>query len=133
MEVSIKKTKNYLIKTAAFLALFIGLMSVFAGSKVLLGIDSKDYNILKWLVSYNVIFGIISIITAILIWQRKKSGRNLTFFILIAHFNVFLYLQFLSDTAATESVKAMIFRTTIWILITILSIVIPFYINKQQK
>ncbi len=120
-------------KIAAVLALFIGLMSVFAGSKVLLDIDTKDYTILIWLVSYNVIFGLISIFAAYLIWKAKKNSKNLTLFILSMHFMVFIYLKFLSNTVATESVKAMIFRTSIWIFIVVLSIIIPKYFNKQQK
>ena len=120
-------------KIAAVLALFIGLMSVFAGSKVLLDIDTKDYTILIWLVSYNVIFGLISIFAAYLLWKAKKNSKNLTLFILSMHFMVFIYLKFLSNTVATESVKAMIFRTSIWIFIVVLSIIIPKYFNKQQK
>ncbi|NOQ91117.1 MAG: hypothetical protein GQ552_00210 [Flavobacteriaceae bacterium] len=119
-------------KIAAILALFIGVMSVFAGSKVLLGIDSKDYNVLTWLVSYNVIFGVISIITAYFIWKNISKGKNLTLFILIMHFIVFIYLKFFSDTVAIDSIKAMIFRTSIWLLIAALSIIIPKYLNKQQ-
>jgi len=120
-------------KIAAILALFIGLMSVFAGSKVLLGIDTKDYTILTWLVSYNVIFGFISIFAAYLIWKAKENSKYLTLFILSMHFMVFIYLKFLSNTVASESVKAMIFRTSIWIFIVVLSIMIPKYFNKQQK
>ncbi len=123
---------NILKKIAATLALFIGLISVFAGSKVLLGIDTKDYNILTWLVSYNVIFGVISIFTAYLIWKGKKTGKNLTLFILSMHFTIFIILKFFSDTVASESVKAMLFRTSIWALIIILSILIPNYFNKRQ-
>jgi len=120
-------------KIAAILALFIGVMSVFAGSKVLLGIDSKDYNVLTWLVSYNVILGVISIITAYFIWKDISKGKNLTLFILIMHFMVFLYLNIFSDNAAMDSIKAMIFRTSIWLLITTLSIIIPKYFNRQQQ
>ncbi len=120
-------------KIAAFLALFIGLMSVFAGSKVLLGVDTKDYTILTWLVSYNVIFGLISIFTAYLIWRDNEKSKSLIFFILAMHFMVFVYLNFFSETVASESVKAMIFRTSIWILIAIFSIMIPKYFNKQLK
>jgi len=123
---------NILKKIAVALALFIGLMSVFAGSKVLLDIDTKDYNILTWLVSYNVIFGFISIFTAYLIWKGKAKSKNLTLFILAIHFLVFIYLKFISDTVASESVKAMLFRTSIWVVIVILSIIIPKYFNKQQ-
>ncbi len=119
-------------KIAAILALFIGLMSVFSGSKVLLGIDSKDYTILTWLVSYNVIFGIISIFAAYLIWKAKENSKSLTLFILVMHFLVFIYLKFFSTEVASESVKAMLFRTSIWVVIVILSIIIPKYFNKQQ-
>ena len=64
---------NLLKKTAAILALFIGLMSVLVGSLILLGIDTKEYNILNWLVSYNVIFGVISIFAAYLICSSVAS------------------------------------------------------------
>jgi len=119
-------------KIAAVLALFIGIMSVFAGSKVLLGIDTKDYNVLTWLVSYNVVFGVLSIFAAYLIWKAKEKSKNLTLFILTMHFLIFIYLKFFSNTVASESIKAMIFRTSIWILIVVLSIIIPKYlINKK--
>jgi len=123
---------NILKKIAAVIALFIGFMSVFAGSKVLLGIATKDYTILRWLVSYNVLFGAISIFVAYLIWQNKILARNLTFFILAMHFMVFLYLKLICATVATESIRAMLFRTGIWIVIVVLSILIPKYFNKQQ-
>ncbi len=123
---------NILKKIAAILALFIGVMSVFSGSKVLLGIDTKDYTILVWLVSYNVLFGAISIFVAYLIWQNKILARNLTFFILAMHLLVFIYLKFMSTTVATESIGAMLFRTGILIVIVVLSILIPKYFNKQQ-
>jgi len=118
-------------KTAAILALFIGLMSVFVGSKVLLGIDTKAYNVITWLVYYNVIFGFISLFTAYLIWKGNDLSKNLILFILVMHFMVFIYLKFFSETAALESIKAMIFRTGIWILIFVLSIIIPKFFNQK--
>ncbi len=124
---------NVFKKIAAVLALFIGLMSVFAGSKVLLGIDTKDYNILTWLVSYNVIYGVISVLTAYLIWRAKKISKALILFILTSHFIVFIVLNFFNNSAASESVKAMIFRTGIWVLIAALSLIIPKYFNKHKK
>ncbi|MCK5638507.1 MAG: hypothetical protein KAH67_07330 [Flavobacteriaceae bacterium] len=124
---------NVLKKIASILALFIGVMSVFAGSKVLLGIDTKDYNILIWLVSYNVIFGVLSIITAYFIWNDISKGKSLTLFILAMHFMVFIYLNFISSNVASESIKAMIFRTSIWVVIAVLSIIIPKYFIKQQN
>jgi len=118
---------------AAVLALFIGMMSVLAGSMVLLSIDTKDYNILSWLVSYNVILGIISIFAAYLIWKGKEKRKNIILFILVMHSSVFIILKYFSDTAALQSVNAMIFRISIWVLIALLSLLVPTYFNKQQK
>ena len=118
---------------AAILALSLGLMSVFAGSKVLLEIDTKDYNVLIWLVTYNVIFGAISIVVAYFIWKNYSKAKSLTLFVLAMHFLVFIYLKFVSLTVAAESIKAMLFRTSVWILIAILSLIIPKYLNKQAK
>lgn len=124
--------KSYKI-AASVLAFFIGLMSVFAGSKVLLGIDVKDYDILVWLVSYNVVFGTISIFTAYLIWQETSKSKILSLFILASHFSVFIYLKFLSGAAASESVKAMIFRISIWVLIVALIVLTPKYNGRKKR
>ena len=124
---------NIFKKIAAVLALFIGMMSVFAGSRVLLGIDTKDYNVLIWVLSYNVIYGVISIYAAYLIWRDKVRSKYLILFILTSHIIVLLVLKFLNTGAASESIEAMIFRISIWALIVVLSLIIPTYFNKQQS
>ena len=124
---------NFLKKIAALLALFIGIMSVLAGSKVLLGIDAKEYNILIWLVYYNVIYGFISIFAAYLIWRDKEKSKTLTLFILTSHFTVLVVLKYFISNVASESISAMNFRTSIWVLIAVLSLIIPKYFNKQQS
>lgn len=117
-------------KIGAGLALFIGVMSVFAGSKVLLGVDTKDYNVLTGLVAYNVAFGVISIIAAYFLWKGNKLGKMMMWLILASHFLVFLYLQFISETVANESKMAMLFRTGMWVVIALLSVLIP-RMNKK--
>ena len=118
-------------KIGAGLALFIGVMSVFAGSKALLRIDTKDYNVLIGLVAYNVAFGVISIIAAYFLWKENKLGKMMMWLILASHFLVFLYLQFISETVANESKMAMLFRTGMWIVIALLSVAIPKMSNKK--
>jgi len=108
-------------KIAAILALFIGGMSVVAGSKVLLGIDVKDYTVLNWLVIYNIIFGAISMVAAYLIWKKKSFAKKAIVFVLAAHTFVALNLYFFSETVASESIKAMSFRIGIWIVIYLLT------------
>lgn len=108
-------------KIAAILALLIGGMSVISGSKVLLGIDVKDYTVLNWLVIYNVIFGVISFVAAYLIWKNKSIAKKIVVFILAAHTFSAIYLYFFSESVASESIKAMSFRIGIWILIYLLT------------
>lgn len=118
---------------SAGLAFFIGVMSVFAGSKVLFGIDAKDYHVLTGLVTYNVIFGVISIIVAYFLWKEKKAGKRLVAFVLSAHVVVFLILIFFSTTVADESKKAMLFRISIWTIIAVLSVIAPNYLDRKKN
>ena len=117
-------------KIACILAFFIGIMSIVAGSKVLLGIDSKNYTVLNWLVTYNVIFGLISIIVAFLIWTKHKFIKKAVAFILASHILLLIYLNFFSDNVASESINAMVFRVSIW---TVISLIITINLKKQSK
>jgi len=111
----------------------LGLMTVIAGSKVLLEIDIKDYNVLIWLVSYNIIFGAISIVVAYFIFKNLKHAKQWVLFVLTMHSIVLLYLKFYSNEVAAESVKAMTFRVGIWIFITLFYMVFPRYFNKHNR
>jgi len=117
-------------RIAAILALFIGAMSVFAGTKVLLGVDAKDYHVMVGLVTYNVIFGLISITTAFFLWVENKLGKVLMSLVLAAHLITLIYIANFSDSAATESKMAMLFRVTIWVVISVLYVVIPKFLKK---
>ncbi len=110
-----------LYKIAAILALVIGIISVISGSMVLLNYNIPNYNVLNWLVIYNVILGGISIVAAILIWKNNKSVRKIIVVILISHLLVYLYLYFISQEVALESIKAMGFRVSIWTVIFLLT------------
>jgi len=109
-------------KIAAILALLIGAMSIFAGSKVLLGIDTKNYTVLNWLVVYNVIFGLISIITAYFIWSTHTFAKKAIAFVLASHVLLLIYLNFFDETVASESINAMVFRVSIWSVIALVTL-----------
>jgi hypothetical protein len=107
-------------KIAAVLALLIGAMSIFAGSKVLLGFDIKNYKVLDWLVVYNVIYGVISIVAAYLIWNKNIFLKKAIAFILTSHLVILFYLNFFSENVASESINAMVFRVSIWTIISLI-------------
>ena len=109
-------------KIAVILALLIGAMSIFAGSKVLLGIDTKNYTVLNWLVVYNVIFGFISIIVAYFIWTKHQFIKKAIAFVLASHVLLLIYLNFFDETVASESINAMVFRVSIWSVIALVTL-----------
>jgi hypothetical protein len=107
-------------RLAAALALIIGLLSIIEGGSVLLGLSTKPYHVLPWLVVYNVALGFVSIVAAIGIGTRRARANTLAAVILILHSLVFLSVFMLYEfgkTAAFISVMAMLFRTTVWLAI----------------
>jgi hypothetical protein len=106
---------------ASIIALLIGGMSVISGSLVLLNYKIPDYTVLNWLVIYNVIFGAISILAAFLIWKNNSIAKKMVVFILASHTFIAIYLTFFIESVALESIKAMSFRISIWILIYLLT------------
>ena len=105
---------------AVIVASLIGILSVFSGSMVLLGLRSVDYRVLDWLVIYNVALGIISILVAYQIGKQHSRSKLMIMTILLLHFLVLVYLYFFNDMVAVESIKAMAFRVGIWAAILIL-------------
>ena len=105
---------------AVALAGFIGIMSIISGSLVLLGFREVGYTVLNGLVVYNVAVGVLSVITAFLIWKHFVLSKKMIFLILIFHISVLANLYFFSERVAIESIKAMSFRVAIWLIIFIL-------------
>ena len=110
-------------RTAAVLALIIGLMTIVEGGSVLLGLETKPYPVLPWLVHYNVVFGFLSLFAGAGMWMEKGRVVTLAKFILACHAIVLLFLSVISllgMTVAAVSIMAMFFRTAIWTVINLL-------------
>jgi hypothetical protein len=107
-------------RIAAVLALIIGLLSIKEGGSVLLGLSTKTYHVLPWLVTYNVALGFVSVGAGIGLWTQRGWGSMLAAVILILHGLVFLAVFLLFEFgkgAAFQSVMAMLFRTVVWLAI----------------
>ncbi|MCM4167450.1 hypothetical protein KCTC52924_01055 [Arenibacter antarcticus] len=105
---------------ASILAGLVGLLSVFSGSMVLLGLRSVDYTVLDWLVIINVVLGILSLIAAYLIGKQHAKSNLIIKSILFLNLIIFFYLFFFDDRVAVESIKAMVFRIVVWAVILLL-------------
>ncbi len=115
---------NILNKIIAVVAAVIGLMAVFVGTRVLLGLFDPGYQYFMSLVSYNVIMGIVSLFAGILIWKRNEKAIFLSYFIFGAHLIVLLLLLTVFNNVISEhSVNAMTFRSSVWlVLVAVLQI-----------
>ena len=112
--------KNILLKISAVVSLLIGLMADFTGTRVLLGSFIPEYNVLTWLVYYNVFMGLVSILTGLLIWKNYSKILVFTIGITAGHISVLLsLLTIYNSVVAQQSINAMIFRSAIWVIIAI--------------
>jgi len=125
--------KTLFSKIAAVIALLIGLMAIFAGGQVVvLGIQ-PDYYVIDWLLMYNFIMGIITaLITAVLIWRNHRLALPAAITTFGLHTAVMLILQTAySQVVATDSIRAMTVRMTVWAIILVL-LFVQAAKNKKQ-
>ncbi len=113
-------TQQNFFRLTAIPAVIIGLLSIKEGGSVLLGLSTKAYPVLPWLVWYNVVMGFVSVIAGAGLWMQRRWGSVFTAMILLCHGIVFLSLMalvMLGKTVARISVMAMLIRTAIWFMI----------------
>lgn len=112
---------SMLNKIASVLAFVIGAMAVFAGAKVLIGID-PGYNVINWLPLYNYTMGILTVFaTAILLWRKSRWAIPAAITTLGVHAVVMAILQTAyRSSVAPESTQAMTLRLAVWLVVLIL-------------
>lgn len=111
-----------MVTVAAVLAALIGGLSIAAGSMAIRGWN-PGYNVLSWLPFYNFFMGIFTImVPTILIWRRSTFAMpaSLLFCAIHALVTILLIIVF-RETAAIQSMLAMLFRVIVWFgIITLL-------------
>jgi hypothetical protein len=107
------------VSAASIAAIVIGLVSMAAGSRVLLGFEDPGYLVVVPLVWYNVAAGAVSIATGAALLARRAWARGLAWGIVGAHAVALAAIAVMWATggAAAESIGAMAFRVVIWIVI----------------
>ncbi len=113
--------KHVLLKIAGSLASLLGVMSVIAGSRVMIGSFDPGYITFPLLISYNIIMGIVSIPVGLLIWRNHKYAIGFSIFITLSHLGVLVsLLTVFNSIISVQSIHAMIFRSTTWVLLLLL-------------
>ena len=106
-------------KVLSLIAVIFGLVTIFAGTRVLMGSD-PGYEVFLPLLLYNTVMGAVYIAAGITMWVNLNRGKCAT--VTIFAFNVFVlgivgYLYAEESSIAVESVRAMTFRTIVWFVI----------------
>ncbi len=102
---------------AAIVAFIIGLLSIKEGGSVLLGLTTKPYTILPWLVWYNVVIGFVSVAAGVGLWMKRTWGLSFAATIVSLHFLVLVILVILysfRQPVALQSIAAMLVRSLVW-------------------
>jgi len=109
---------------AALVAVLFGLLTVFAGGRVLLGSD-PGYTVFLPLLIFNTTMGAVYIVTGVLIWRSVKQGMNgaaAIFFLNLVVLAIIVYLYKEGSSIAVDSLRAMSFRTIVWFILFVVSL-----------
>ena len=104
-------------RAAALLALVTGLLTIAEGGAVLLGLETRPYPVLPWLLRYNVAMGFVSLAAGHGLWREQRWAETLSRVIRSLHAMVLLWLvgmDLLGMVVAMNSIGAMLVRTGIW-------------------
>ncbi len=106
-------------KVLAGIAMLFGLVTIFAGTRVLRGAD-PGYIVFRPLLLYNTVMGFVYAGVGVTIWRRLDPGRKgaATIFLLNLLVLGAIVMVYLSGGAvAVESLRAMTLRTGVWLLL----------------
>jgi hypothetical protein len=99
---------------ASVLAFIIGIMSIAAGGKAMLGWN-PGYSVLTWLPVYNFVMGILALIPAVFIWTNDRYALLASIATFGIHSIVLLILfTVFRGKVAYQSIAAMAFRLVTW-------------------
>lgn len=107
-----KITRNILVS----IAVLFGLLTIFAGTRVLLG-SNPGYVVFRPLLIYNAAMGIVYVAAGIITWRNIKQGMYVAAAISVLNLIVLIAIFFLyraGNSIAVDSLRAMSLRTVVW-------------------
>ena len=111
-------------KIAAGIAVIFSLLTIVAGSQVLLGMTQPAYIVLTPLLIYNVFMGFVGVMTGVAFWMNHKKAVILIKIVAGAHLVVLLtvvVIYFAAGAVARQSIQAMSLRVVIWAIIALVA------------
>lgn len=115
------RAARFLQWALALVAVFFGLLTLLAGSRVLLGGD-PGYVVYRPLLVYNTVMGLLYVAAGVLMWRSTHRGKQVAAAICLLNLLVLAlaaWLQSQGQGVALDSVRAMMLRTGVWLLLFI--------------
>ena len=101
------------------MAASFGIATIFAGARVLAGSD-PGYVVFRPLLIYNTAMGVAYVAAGIIAWRSLDQGKYAAAAIFVFNFLVLGtigYLYAAGSAVAIESLRAMILRTVVWLVL----------------
>lgn len=105
---------------AVLLTMLFGVLSIFAGGRVLAGIATKSHPVLMPLVAFNVAMGVLYIAAAVTIRKSAVRGRAFAGFLVLINLialGAIVAYRSVGGMVAGESVIAMLVRVALFAMI----------------
>jgi len=116
---NIKKNMQVVQRILAIIAMAFGVMTVVAGARVLGGSD-PGYVVFRPLLIFNTVMGAAYIAAGIVMWRSIHRGKLVAASIAVLNLlmlGTVTYLYTSGSPVAIDSVRAMILRTGVWLLL----------------
>ena len=104
------------ITTLVTVAVLFGLLTIFAGTRVLLGSD-PGYIVYRPLLIYNTVMGVVYVVAGMIAWRSIQQGMYVAATIFVLNLIVLIAIFFLytdGNLIAVDSLGAMSLRTGVW-------------------
>lgn len=111
--------RSKVVASAAIVATIFGVVTVAAGTRVLLGAD-PGYTVFRPLLLFNTVMGLAYIIVGVVAWKRSGLGARGAGLIAVLNLAVLVAIALLYSAGrpiAITSLKAMAFRTIVWVVL----------------
>lgn len=103
-------------KALALLAVLFGVVTLFAGSRVLSG-TNPGYVVFMPLLIYNTTMGVVYIGVGLISWRTLHRGKKGAFVVFVLNLIVLIAITIVyrsGGAVALESLRAMTLRTVVW-------------------
>ena len=106
-------------RVLALVAVLFGLATIVAGVSVLAGAD-PGYTVFQPLLIYNAAMGMVYLAAGVIAWRSLDRGKYVAGTIFVLNFLVLGTIGYLYATGtavAIDSLRAMAFRTVVWLVL----------------